>query len=341
MQCMAYRKRKIPSIQWIFEKYNDTSDRYNDDALLYQLIMSYAIELNSEFPVNGIYESFTAWQLTDWLIDNYYKFQNEMKEIPFRNMDRNKRILNKLDGVESKINSLKIVDLIEEKGLVKASRGKERTMSLSFTHSGYSLAWIIDSLSEEKRQAGRSSDIQIYKVLEYNYRDRPSSFDFFASRLTEKFKEQGLFDELVANVLRDRVTDPRLKINTVLELIYSLSVPDRRNVKLFYEIWIQTLNELDDSQRIIVMQHIKLILDRMIEGRLQNIRGYEELRYSLRDKPGMLAVEGICNNCKHPSPVALNLLDYVKIEKFPYVISGMICPKCSSANTVSILSPTY
>jgi hypothetical protein len=112
-------------------------------------------------------------------------------------------------------------------------------------------------------------------------------------------------------------------------------------VKLFYEIWIQTFNELDVSQRIIVMQYIKLNLGRMIEERLQHLRGYEELRYSLRDKPSMLAVEGICNNCNHPSPVALNLLDYVKIEKSPYVISGMICPKCSSANAVSILSPTY
>ena len=127
---MAYEKQKIPSIQRIFEKDNDTSERYSDSALLYQLIMSYAIELNNDFPANGIYESFTAWQLTDWLIDNYHKFQNEMKEIPFRNMDRNKRIQNKLDGVESKVNSLKILDLIEEKGLVKASRGKEQTIDL-------------------------------------------------------------------------------------------------------------------------------------------------------------------------------------------------------------------
>ena len=80
MQCMAYGKQKNPSIQWIFEKDNDTSDRYSDSALLYQRILSYAIELNNDFPANGIYESFTAWQLTGWLIDNYHKYQNEMKE---------------------------------------------------------------------------------------------------------------------------------------------------------------------------------------------------------------------------------------------------------------------
>ena len=67
-----------------------TSERYSDSALLYQFIIDYAIELNNEFPANGIYKSFTIWQLTDWLIDNYYKYQNEMKDIPFRNMNRNK-----------------------------------------------------------------------------------------------------------------------------------------------------------------------------------------------------------------------------------------------------------
>ena len=172
-------------------------------------------------------------------------------------------------------------------------------MSLRFTNSGYLFGWIIEGLEEEKRPA---SNIQICNILEYNYRDRPSSFDFFALRLTEKFKEQGLFDELIADALRDRVTDPCLNINTMLELIYSLSIPDRRNVKFLYELWIQTLNELNVNQRIIVMQYIKLNLGRMIEESLEDMRGYEELRYSLRDKPGMLAVEGKCNNCNHSSP---------------------------------------
>lgn len=77
---MAYGKQKIPSIQQIFERDNDKSERYSDYALLYQRILSYAIELNNDFPANGIYESFTVWQLTGWLIDNYHKFQNEKKE---------------------------------------------------------------------------------------------------------------------------------------------------------------------------------------------------------------------------------------------------------------------
>jgi hypothetical protein len=95
---MAYVKQKNPSIQWIFEKCNDSSERYSDSALLYQLIIYYAIKLNNEFPTNIIYKSFTIWQLTGWLINNYYKYQNEMKDIPFRNMSRNNRIENKLDG---------------------------------------------------------------------------------------------------------------------------------------------------------------------------------------------------------------------------------------------------
>ena len=193
------------------------------------------------------------------------------------------------------MNSLKILDLIEEKGVRKASRGEEQTMSLSFTHSGYLLAWIINSFNEKKRPA---SSIQIYKVLEYNYKDRPSSFDLFALALIEKYRSQGLFEELVVNTLRDRVNEPRWHIDSMLELIDSLSIPNFRNAKLFYDIWLQTLNELEENQRNIVMQYVKLNIGRMIEKHLKYLRGYEEMRYRLRDKPNLLAVEGVCNNCK-------------------------------------------
>jgi hypothetical protein len=338
---MAYGKQKKPSIQWIFEKYSGTSERYSDSTLLYQSILSYAIKLNSEFPAIGIYESFTAWQLTDWLIDNYHKYQNEMNEIPFKNMTRNNRIANKLGGIESKVGSLKSLDLIEEKGIRKASRGEKQTMSLSFTHSGYLLAWIIDSFNEEKRQV---SNIQIHKVLEYNYKDRSSSFDFFALRLMEKYRSLDLFEELVGSTLRDRVNNPRWQIDTVSGLIDSLSIPNLTNANLFYNTWLQTLNELEENQRNIVMQYIKINIGRLIEKHLKYLRGYEGLRYRLRDKPNVLAVEGICesNSCKHRyCSLEMELIEYFKIEKSPYTPSGITCPWCGSSNTLSISLPYY
>ena len=320
----------------IFEKYNDTSERYSDSALLYQRILSYAIELNYDFPANGIYESFTAWQLTGWLIDNYHKFQNEKKEFPFRNMTRNNRILNKLDGIESKVRSLKDLDLIEERGMTRASRGKEQTMSISFTQSGYLLAWIIDSFNEEK---GRASDNQIHKLLGYTHKDRSSSFDLFALVLIEKYRSRDLFEELVVNTLRDRVNDPNWHIDSMLELIDSLSIPNFRNAKLFYTIWLQTLNELEENQRNIVMQYVKLNIGSLIEKHLKYRRGYEEMRYRLRDKPNMLAVEGVCTNkkCSRPCSLKMNLIDYFKIEELPYSPSGMTCPWCGASDTISLL----
>jgi hypothetical protein len=336
MQCMAYSKQKNPSIQWIFEKCNETSERYNDNALLYQRILSYAIELNSEFHVNGVYESFTVWELTGWLIDNYHKYQNEMKDIPYKNMNRSKRIAAKYDGVESKLKSLQILDLIEEKGPIGASRGKEQTISLSFTHSGYLLARIIDSFNEEKRHA---SDIQIYKVLEYNYNDRSSSFELFALALIERYRSRDLFEELVVNTLRDRVNDSNWQIDSMLELIDSLSIPNFRNAKLFYTIWLQTLNEFEESQRNIVMQYVKLNIGSLIEKHLKYRRSYEEMRYILRDKPNMLAVEGTCNSCKLTCSSEMKLIDFFRIEKSPYSPSGMTCPWCGSSDTLSVSLP--
>ena len=282
--------------------------------------------------------SFTIWQLTSWLIKKYYKYKNEMKDIPFKNMSRYNRIQAKLDGVESKVNYLKGLGLIEEKGMRKASRGEKQTMSLSFTHSGYLLAWIIHSFEEKIRPA---SNIQIYKVLEYNYMDRSSSFDIFALKLIEIYDSLSLFEELVVHTLRDRVNDSRWHIDNMSELIDSLSIPNLRNAKLFYDIWLQTLNELEENQRNIVMQYIKLNIGMMIEKHLKYLRGYEETQYRLRDKPNMLAVEGVCNSCKHPCSLRMELIDYFKIEKSPYTPSGMTCPQCGSSNTLSISLPYY
>jgi hypothetical protein len=333
---MAYRKRKNPSIRWIFERRQDQSGRYTDTALLYQRIMSYALELNRECPTNGNYESFTTWKLTDWLMDNYYQYKIEMTDYSYRNMTRNNRIAAKLDGVMGKVRPLKILDLVEEKELTKASRGKEHTTILGFTQSGYLLGWIIESFDASNRQ---HSSIQIYRILEHSHKNRPSSFDNFALRLMEKFKDQNLFEEFIANTLRERVNDPRWHIDSVLELINSLSIPDFGNIskaELFHDIWFEALSELEENQRNIVMQYVKLNLERSIEEQLLLVRGYEELRYSLRDKPNILAVEGVCKNCSHPCHKAMNLVEYIEIEKSPYLLRGINCPWCGSLDTVSI-----
>jgi hypothetical protein len=332
------QKAKKPSIQWIFEKCNDSSEHYSDNALLYQYIILYAIELNNEFPTNGVYKSFTIWQLTGWLIDNYHKYRNEMTEFRYKNMTRNNRIAAKLDGVENKVNSLKILDLVEEKGMKKASRGEKQTMDLSFTHSGYLLAWIIESIDNKKREI---SNNQIYKVLEYNYKDRSTSFDNFALRMTEKYRSLSLFEEFVISTLRDRVNDPKWHIDNMPELIDSLIIPDYRKASQFYNIWLESLNELEEDQRNVVMQYVKLNIGRIIEKDVKYLRGYEERQYKLRDKPHMLAVEVVCNNrnCNRPSSLPMNLIDYIKIEKSPYTPSGMTCPWCGSSNTLSISLP--
>ncbi len=65
------------------------------------------------------------------------------------------------------------------------------------------------------------------------------------------------------------------------------------------------------------------------------------MRYRLRDKPNILAVEGVCNNkkCNRPCSLKMNLIDYFKIEEFPHSPSGMTCPWCGASDTMSISLP--
>jgi hypothetical protein len=153
------------------------------------------------------------------------------------------------------VRHLIFLEIVKEKVMKKASNGEKQAISLSFTHAGYLLAWIINSFEEKNRPA---SDIQIYKILEYIHRESSSSFEFFALALMEKYRSLELFEELVGSTLRDRVNNTRWQIDTVSGLIDSLSIPNLTNANLFYHIWLQTLNELEENQRDIVMQYVKL-----------------------------------------------------------------------------------
>jgi hypothetical protein len=77
----------------------------------------------------------------------------------------------------------------------------------------------------------------------------------------------------------------------------------------------------------------------LIEKYLKYVRGYEDLRYRLRDKPNMLAVEGVCNSCNRPSSFGMDLIEYFEIKDSPYTPGGRTCPWCGSSSTLSISLP--
>ena len=95
-----------------------------------------------------------------------------------------------------------MADLIEE--IKEYLDGSREATYYRFTESGYILARIIETFDESKKE---NANNQIYKALQLNAKDNPSSYDIFGSIEFKKYKEKGKLDELFTNILRNRISE--------------------------------------------------------------------------------------------------------------------------------------
>ena len=76
----------------------------------------------------------------------------------------------------------------------KESKGTGTLPVFQFTSVGHIIAWIVESMSIDKRQHAIN---QLYELFQDNFKDRPSCTDMFNSIYYRKIKEHGLFGDFV------------------------------------------------------------------------------------------------------------------------------------------------
>jgi len=334
---MASQTQKIPSINMFFEKREDTR-LYTNDALLYQDILRYARLNNLDFPENRNHHFFTAWDLTGWLVTDHEEYKEFYKDLSTRNTPRNVRIASRLERIKGILDKFAKLDLIQPVWNAKATRGETTTTVYSFTSFGHILAWIAESIDGKKRDI---ADQKIYNIMHYHftYKD-PSSLDIFYSTLHKKFKEKGVYGEFVVNTLKARINS-NIPIWSMTELFESLiSREDNTSKpKLYRNLWKETMNEMPNSVKDLILHDLKLDIERKMLLIAKDTKTYERLRYDLREKHEILAMEAKCQSCSTLYCLEINILEYLDIsEPTKYDKVSRICFKCKSHN--SIFTPT-
>jgi hypothetical protein len=329
---MEHTMKKIPSISSICEKGSDGSDTY--DARLYQHILKYSIRRNDKYSENI---PFTVWELTWWLINTFDPFRDEFKELSNRNKSRPNKILSKLKGIESKIDDLTKMELIERLEPRRASRGAMTTNPYKYTESGYIVTWTLESIFPHKKT---KAEEEIYNILDSSAKDNPSSYYIFVSTLYEKYQKKGVFGEFVVDRLRTRLTDPQIQIMNIKELFMNLGIlhfADKDKADLYSRLWSETMDELDEEVKEHVLQQIKLELEWEMGQQVKYIRGFEELRIQLRDRPNILALEGVCQSCGLPSPIQIETMEYLENTKLlpndPILVR---CRRCNKDASITV-----
>ncbi|MGC2683449.1 MAG: hypothetical protein WA323_16435 [Candidatus Nitrosopolaris sp.] len=331
---MASHQDEIPSIHMFFEK-------HAKDVLLtrlYQDILRYGREVNNlDFPESKNNHSFTAWELTDWLVDNHRGYIEDYKDFSTRNTPKRVRIASRVESIDGILNKFAELGLIQSLGKAKARRGDTITTYYYFTILGYMLAWIIESCEHIDAKKRDIADQKIYNIMNYYFNKDPSSFDIFYSTLFKKFKEKGVFGEFVVDTLKDRINS-NAPIWTMGDLFESLGSYEESNSlpKLYYDLWKETMNQMPDTVKILRLHDLKLDIERRMFDIVADVR-YERLRYDLREKYDVLAMEAKCEKCLYVRYIEINILKYFGIIES----SGLdevpdICPQCQSLNSIVI-----
>lgn len=170
--------------------------------------------------------------------------------------------------------------------------------------------------------------------MNHHFNRDASSFDTFHSTLFKKFKEKGVFGEYVVDMLKDRINS-NAHIWTMRDLFESLSSYGESNSlpSLYNDLWKETMNQMPDSVKILLLHDLKLDIERRVFEIVGDIR-YERLRYDLREKYDVLAMEAKCEKCLYVHYIGINISKYLGTIESAGLEVPDICPQCKSHNSV-------
>lgn len=87
----------------------------------------------------------------------------------------------------------------------------------------------------------------------------------------------------------------------------------------------------------LLFQELKLEIERRMFEYVRDVKRYERLRYDLREKYDILAMEVKCVNCKTVRYIEISIQDYLEMsDSTVHDKASGICPQCQSHNSTII-----
>ena len=180
------------------------------------------------------------------------------------------------------------------------------------------MALIIESFDSSKAS---SVNDEIYNLLQLMFKikeNSSSSSTILYSNFFKKCKEKGVFGDIVSLFGENLSSEKRYFIN-VLELIrvtLRLNFKDEDKNIIFNHIFNETINDLDAKTRNLVLFHLKLEIEQLMEDMLNdhnilfdkdNI--FEKARFAYRNFPRVIRLIAYCPLCNLYYPIGVNHLE--------------------------------
>lgn len=309
----------------IFEK----KDReFTEDANIYQDILRYCIFVLK----NNNDLSFDYWNLGYWLVDNNKKYLSLSKTAK----NRQETVENIQRSVKNKLGNLEKLRLIRKIGTRPQRKGKGEVDVYKYTDLGCLIAWIIASFDSAMCEEANAKIYQIIETINNNKIDNKSpSPDIFIAAFFKKCKDNGVFGEIVHLFRKILCSD--IPIKTIYDLYshtMTLDFESQERIKYFNDLWDRTMNELDPAVQQIFLYYLKLDIEEKMAMRVGYFKGFEEMRYRIKENPDMIALEARCFKCELYHSIGLDILEYrdkiLHANGKPLTLTGCRCNEDNS-----------
>jgi hypothetical protein len=305
---------------------------YTKNALLYQDILRYLLGEKMDRANSGTGGPFTHRNVAKWLLRNNLEFSNLYKDSDSHTRG-NIKIEHTQQRVKDRLGDLVSLDLLDV-SIIKQTKGTGTTFLYNGTYYGYLIAWVMESFDPAKRQ---NANNEIYKIFEGILKRTNYSSAAYKLLLHKKFKEVGAFGTFVVDMMRERLSTAT-NMTHLLSSLTMLVNPKKEDGDLFLRLSNEAMNELGPDQKKHFLHHQKLEIEDKMLSQAKNPALYERMQDGVKDKPDLVAVEGICEKCQYTFALAITTLEYVqKTQTSP---SGPLilpkCPKCKGLDSVLI-----
>jgi hypothetical protein len=333
MHCIYYNKIamlivKIDGIYSIFPK--DRNGNFTKKALLYQDMLKYSIEENNP-------SSFRHWDLASWLMKKNQEFINKYKDLSTRNITYGNRVEHTQKRTKDRLNDLINLGLIEVIGTVPQKKGIGNVYLYKYTYFGQVLAWIIESFDPSKRELANQG---VYPVIVSMFKKRneySSTSNIFFSVFFKNCKEKGVFGNIVDR-LREILYSGKM-IMTVPELLQvaiNSGYKDLDEANQFFDLYDETLNQLDPEIREFHLYDLKLDIQRRMDKLSTSTKVYEKVRFKIRGDHDTVALEGFCKICNAYFTIDIYILAFRAMVILQTDEEGtrMKCPGCNTEKSL-------
>ena len=325
------RTAELVSIGSIFSR-REKDGQYTNSARTSQSIFKYCLSLKqNQQSENGNNQSFTWWEVTDWLTKDISNSSDKSTKDRVENLQRT---------IKKKLQNLVDLELIQIFGNRPMTKGTGTTPEYQCTKFGYLVAWIIESFDKNCDEKLIQNEIYILVSEIFTINEHSSASNIFFSKYVKKCNDANEFRNIVS-LFRQAISDGNIvKMTDLFNYIWRLDFEDLNTRIRFNNMFFEILDELDPAIQNLILHALKLDIERRMKAAAVNFEKFEQARFMMKADYNKVALECFCKECDRFIYLASDVRDYRKSVVDLYSEgTRFLYGKCSQCNTDSLLFP--